>query len=65
MLVSGTVSETEPYWSYTLTGGDAVWSHGETLVLQVHDPAGSFAEGNYRLRLQLINGAMGEQAFTV
>jgi flagellar protein FlaG len=65
LLVSGTVSETELYWGYTLTGGDAIWGHGETLVLQVHDPAGGFAAGNYRLRLQLSNGAMCEQAFTV
>ncbi len=65
MLVSGSVSETEPYWTYTLTGGDATWSQGETLVIQVHNPDESFADGSYRLRIQLINGAMTEQAFTV
>lgn len=65
MIISGSVSETERYWNYTLTGGDTVWGHGETLVLQVHDPAGGFTEGNYRLRLQLSNGAMCEQAFKV
>ena len=65
MLVSGSVSETELYWTYTLTGGDAEWGQGEVLVIQVHNPDESFADGNYRLRLQLINGAMTEQAFKV
>lgn len=65
MLVSGSVSETESYWTYTLTGADAEWGQGETLVIQVHNPDESFTTGNYRLRLQLISGAMTEQAFKV
>ena len=59
------VSESQTYWNYTVTGTDGVWDQGETLVLQITNPTGTFAEGNYRLRLQLYNGAMSEEAFTV
>ena len=65
MLVSGQVSETERYWDYALTGADTNWGHGETLVIRVFDPAAGFAGGNYRIRLQLANGGMSEQAFAV
>ncbi|CAJ35451.1 hypothetical protein [Methanocella arvoryzae] len=65
MLVSGQVSETERYWDYTLTGADTNWGYGETLIIRVFDPAASFSGGNYRIRLQLANGGMSEQTFTV
>ena len=58
-------SVSETYWTYTLTGTDQNWEQGETLVLQITNPTGSFAEGNYRLRLQLSSGAMSEYVFTV
>ena len=64
-LIAHNESATETYWTYTLTGSDDVWSPGETLVLEVKNPAGAFPEGNYRLRLALYNGATGEQAYSI
>ena len=58
-------SVSETYWTYTLIGADSEWEQGETMVLDVINPTGSFAEGNYRIRLQLAGGAMSEHVFTV
>lgn len=64
-ILSGNSSGTETYWDYVLTGTDDRWGQGETLTVRIHNPADGFADGNYRVRIQLINGAMSEQAFTV
>lgn len=58
-------SVSETYWTYALTGADQDWDQGETMMIEVINPTGSFAEGNYRLRLQLSSGAMCEHVFAV
>lgn len=64
-LLAYNTSATETYWTYTLTGNDINWDQGETMVLLVTNPTGSFPAGDYKIRLQPANGALSGETFRV
>jgi archaellum component FlaG (FlaF/FlaG flagellin family) len=65
LLVRG-VDASAQYWDYVLTGdGDDQWEPGEMLEVNVVSPGYSFTPGDYKLKLLLYNGAVGQYGFTI
>ena len=56
--------QSEPYWEYSIEGGDTAWRQATTLHVTIH-PQAALSAGTYVFKVVLPNGISDETTFGV